>query len=404
MTSAESSRLQDAEWKRWGPYLAERAWGTVREDYSADGDAWSFFPFDHAVSRTYRWNEDGLAGLCDEQQRLCLAMAFWNGRDPIIKERLFGLSGHEGNHGEDPKEHWWFVDSTPTHSWMEWRYAYPASEFPYERLRQVNAQRSRDEPEYELADTGVFDDGYWDIGVTYAKAAADDICIEVSVRNVSEEDRTLHVLPHLWFRNTWSWGRRDLRGSIETDDNDLHATWDGGDMRLVSDGTAEALICDNETNTGLIFGTPGPARPKDAINRHVVDGDNEITGGGPGTKAAWWYRVAVAAGEQTSIRLRLSPDGGSLDFDDVLSARRTEADEFYDALLAHVDDPGRRTIARQAFAGLLWSKQFYHYDVEHWLEGDPAMPPPPPQRIEGRNAAWHHLNNADKGSTRHVLP
>ena len=395
MTSAESDRLADPEWKRWGPYLAERAWGTVREDYSADGDAWSYFPFDHAVSRAYRWNEDGLAGLCDDQQRLCLAMAFWNGEDPVIKERLFGLTGPEGNHGEDPKEHWWFVDSTPTHSWMQWRYAYPISEFPYERLREANAQRGRDEPEYELADTGVFDDGYWDIGVTYAKAAADDICVEVSVRNVSGADRTLHVLPHLWFRNTWSWGRRDDQGTIELDGTDLRATWDGGEMRLASDGTATALICDNETNTELLFGTSGPAHPKDAINRRVVDGEDSVKDGEPGTKAAWWHRIDVAAGEETSIRLRLSPDGGSLDFDDVMSARRTEADEFYEGLLAHVDDLGRRNIARQAFAGLLWSKQFYHYDVEHWLEGDPAMPPPPPQRLEGRNAAWHHLNNAD---------
>ncbi len=395
MSSAESDRLRDPEWKRWGPYLAERAWGTVREDYSADGDAWSFFPFDHAVSRTYRWNEDGLAGLCDEQQRLCLALAFWNGEDPIIKERLFGLSGPEGNHGEDPKEHWWFVDSTPTHSWMQWRYAYPVEEFPYEGLRSVNARLGREDPEFELADTGIFEGGYWDIGVTYAKASADDICIEISARNASERARTLHVLPHLWFRNTWSWGRRDDRGSIEVEGTELVATWDSGSMRLASDGTATALICDNETNTEALFGVPGPTHPKDAINRHVVAGEDSVKEGEPGTKAAWWYRLQVKAGEHASIRLRLSPDGGSLDFDGVLADRRAEADEFYHDLLAHVDDPGRRNIARQAFANLLWSKQFYHYDVEHWLEGDPAEPAPPPERLSGRNAAWHHLNNAD---------
>jgi hypothetical protein len=394
VTSAESSRLEDPEWKRWGPYLAERAWGTVREDYSADGDAWGYFPFDHAVSRAYRWNEDGLAGISDDQQRLCLAMAFWNGADPILKERIFGLTGPEGNHGEDAKEHWWFVDSTPTHSWMRWRYAYPVSEFPFDDLRRVNAERSRDEAEFELADTGIFEAGYWDIGVTYAKAGPDDVCVEVSVRNASADTRTLHVLPHLWLRNTWSWGRRDDRGTIELDDESLVAAWDRGSMQLVSDGTAMPLFCDNETNTEMLFVTPGPVSPKDAINRHVVNGEDAVAAE-RGTKAAWWYRLDVPAGRETSIRLRLAPEGGTLDFDDVMDARRAEADEFYEELLGHVDDPGRRRVARQAFAGLLWSKQYYHYDVEHWLEGDPAMPPPPPQRIEGRNAHWHHLNNAD---------
>ncbi len=393
--AAESERLADDGWKRWGPYLAERAWGTVREDYSADGDAWRYFPFDHAASRAYRWNEDGLAGICDDEQRLCLAMAFWNGRDPILKERLFGLTGREGNHGEDAKEHWWFVDSTPTHSWMKWRYAYPISEFPYDELRRVNAERGRDEPEYELGDTGILDSGFWDIEVTYAKSDPDDLCVEISVRNRSDSVESLHVLPHLWLRNTWSWGRRERRGTIGLDGSSLKAEWGNGSMVFASDGKGQALFCDNDTNTEALFGTPGPEFPKDGIGRHVVAGDQSVNPAFEGTKAAWWYQVDVPAGEVETLRFRLAPEARPLDFESVLEARSREANEFYGDLLGHVEDAERRRIARQAFAGVLWSKQWYHYDVEHWLEGDPAMPEPPVERLSGRNAEWHHLNNAD---------
>ena len=393
--TAEQERLQDPAWKRWGPYLSERAWGTVREDYSADADPWSYFPFDHARSRAYRWNEDGLGGICDDQQVLCFAMAFWNGKDPILKERIFGLSGPEGNHGEDAKENWWYEDATPTHSWMQWRYVYPQSEFPYEQLRAENAERGAREPEFELVDTGVLDPGFWDISVTYAKADADDVCVEIRIRNAGPDAAELHVLPQLWFRNTWSWGRDNTRGTIRLEDDVVVARHPAiGIWRLAADDTATALFCDNETNTERLFGEPGPEHPKDGIGDHVVTGAPTVDPALQGTKAAWWHRVTVPAGATETIRLRLGRDTGSLEFDAIVDLRRAEADRFYTDLLGGLDAE-RRSLARQALAGLLWSKQWYHFDVDEWLAGDPAFPPPPPDRRAGRNAHWTHLNNAD---------
>ncbi len=309
---AEHTRLADdgAAWKRWGPYLSERAWGTVREDYSVNGDAWGHLPHDHARSRTYRWNEDGLAGWSDDQQRLCFSLSFWNGADPILKERIFGLTGNEGNHGEDAKELWWYLDSTPTHSWMRWAYVYPQREFPYERLVGENRARGRLDPEFELLDTGVLDeDRYWDVVADYAKATPDDVCIRVRVRNAGPETATLHVLPTVWFRNTWSWGLDDRKPVIVGKDGTLVADHHSlGRMVLVGDGTPEPLFCDNESNSRRLWGVDGTAFPKDGIADHVVHGAASVNPDLTGTKAALWYRLTVAPGATADVRLRLSPD------------------------------------------------------------------------------------------------
>jgi Mannosylglycerate hydrolase MGH1-like glycoside hydrolase domain len=403
--SAERDRLVEvphgrAPWRHWGPYLSERAWGTVREDYSADGDAWASFPHDHARSRAYRWNEDGLAGICDDRQTLCLALAFWNGRDPILKERLFGLSGPQGNHGEDVKEYWWYIDSTPTHSWMRWRYMYPQAAFPYEQLVDVNGQRGRDQPEFELLDTGVFDEGrYWEITADFAKAGPDDVLVRVRVRNAGPEQATIEVLPTLWFRNTWSWGYDPTRPSIRLDGGELVAEHQAlGTCRLSGRGKPEALFCENETNELRLFGSQSPTPyPKDGINDHVVAGAATVNPAARGTKAAFRYRLCVAAGAEALVELRLRDGSGGIgsDFDAVLAQREQEADEFYAELTPEGTPVGEALVLRQALAGMLWSKQFYHYDVLHWLQGDPAGPPPPPQRREGRNSGWTHLDNRD---------
>jgi hypothetical protein len=319
MTTAEHQRLNDAPaaWRRWGPYLAERAWGTVREDYSEHGTAWDSFPHDHARSRAYRWNEDGLAGICDDTQTLCLAFAFWNGRDPILKERIFGLTGTQGNHGEDAKEYWFYEDSTPTHSWMRWRYFYPQAEFPYSQLVDENARRGVEQSEYELLDTGIFDDDrYWDIVVDYAKADTDDIVARVTVRNAGPADATLHVLPTLWFRNTWSWGLDDRKPAIVAAENGLVTSHHSHpNMRLSGDGSPQLLFCDNETNARRLWNVDGAPYPKDAINDHVVDGLATTNPAQTGTKAALWYQVAVAAGGTQEITLRLHRDGVALGTD-----------------------------------------------------------------------------------------
>lgn len=400
--SKERDRLQEtphgrAPWRRWGPYVSERAWGTVREDYSATGEAWDSFPHDHARSRTYRWNEDGLAGICDDRQTLCFSLAFWNGRDPILKERIFGLTGPEGNHGEDAKEYWWYLDSTPSHSWMRWRYMYPQTEFPYERLVAENRARGKDQPEFELVDTGVFDDGrYWEITADYAKASPEDILIRITARNAGPEPATLDVLPTLWFRNTWSWNG-GVRPQIVLDDGSLCAEHDEFDaMILTGSGTPEALFCQNETNTRRLYGIEGPAYPKDGINDHVVHGLPTVDPSGIGTKAAFRYRLEVEPGASKTIELRLGREPGlGGDFDAVMSARRLEADEFYAELTPAGATADEALVLRQALAGMLWSKQFFHYDVRRWLEGDPAAPPPPESRRHGRNHDWMHLNNMD---------
>ena len=399
----EEARERRVHWKRWGPYLSDRAWGTVREDYSANGDAWGFFPHDHARSRAYRWHEDGLAGICDRHQYLCFALALWNGRDPFLKERMFGLAGPEGNHGEDVKEYWFYLDSTPTHSYMRYLYKYPQAEFPYARLAEENRRRDRTQPEFELVDTGIFDQSrYFDVVVEYAKVEADDILIRIGVSNRGPDAASIEVLPTLWFRNTWSWGRDGRRPAIGARGGDalLAAHWDLGEYALYCPGADELLFTENETNAGRLYGSPPPTPwVKDAFHACVVDGRREaVNPAATGTKACARYKRTVGAGETITLELRLaSVQGGRLleapfaGFDALFRQRREEADEFYDVVLPASLTPDARLVARQAFAGMLWSKQYYHYVIGDWLEGDPAPPGPPVGRRNGRNHEWTHL-------------
>ncbi len=411
----EEVRLKEAQertahWKRWGPYLAERQWGTVREDYSSHGTAWDYFPHDHARSRAYRWGEDGLGGITDNHGRLCLALALWNGRDPILKERLFGLSGTEGNHGEDVKEYYFYLDSTPTHSYMKYLYKYPQAAFPYTRLVEENRRRDGRAPEFELIDTGVFDgDRHFDVLVEYAKAAPDDILIRITATNRGPEPAELHLLPTLWYRNTWSWDtagpqRPTLRSGppgtdhvvIEGDHPSLGPRW------LYCEGTPALLFTENDTNGERLWGVPN-ASPyvKDGINRYVVEGKKDaVNPAETGTKAAAYHRWTLAPGESRTVRLRLSntripgsPFGW--DFAVTFSQRLAEADEFYRTVIPRELSDDAKNVMRQALAGLLWSKQFYHYYVRRWLEGDSAGPTPPPERSKGRNREWLHLYNED---------
>jgi hypothetical protein len=401
---AEARRLREADegqrpWRRWGPYVAARAWGTVREDYSADSESWGSFPHDHARSRAYRWSEDGMAGVCDERQRLCLGLALWNGRDPILKERLFGLTGPEGNHGEDAKEYWWYLDSTPTHSWMRWRYHYPQAEFPYGRLVEENARRGKEDPEFELLDTGVFDEGYWQVTVDYAKADADDLLMRITVRNVGPATATVHVLPSLWFRNTWDWEPDAPRPELRLEGDHLLAEHpDLGTSTVTWSGEPQPLFCENETNLRRLYGVDrGTPYPKDGINDAVVAGAQTVAPDRRGTKAALHYRLEVPAQGTAEVRVRLAPRAGDVarGFADVLAAREREADEFYAPLSPDGATEDEQRVMRQAFAGLLWSKQYYHYDVDRWLDGDPGQPVPPPQRRAGRNAGWKHVHASD---------
>jgi hypothetical protein len=406
-------------WRMWGPYLADRQWGTVREDYSPDGDAWRFFPHDHARSRAYRWGEDGLLGISDEQQRLCYGLALWNEADPILKERLFGLTGPEGNHGEDVKEYYYFLDATPTHSYLKALYKYPQRPFPYAELVAENQRRGRDEPECELLDTGIFDERrYFDVTVEYAKAAPEDILIRIMATNRGPEAAPLHLLPTLWFRNTWSWGWDDRRPRLDAVSHagaaefppTIKATHHSlGEYWLACDGAPALLFTENESNVRRLWGHANAGRfVKDGINDRVVHGDHEaVNPDRSGTKAAAHYRFSIPAGETARVTLRLSRERHSAPFAGagaILDARRNEADIFYETLaplrpLSHVAGEGAMAgaaaIQRQAFAGLIWSKQWYHLDVDVWLNGDPAGPPPPESRRWGRNSDWRHLNNDD---------
>jgi hypothetical protein len=391
-----------ADWRAWGPYVSERAWGTVREDYSASGDAWNSFPHDHARSRAYRWNEDGLAGLCDLDQRWCFALALWNGRDPILKERIFGLTGPQGNHGEDAKEYWWYVDATPTASWLSWRYHYPQAAFPYDELVAVNASRGKDVGEWELLDSGVFDeDRYFAVSVDYAKADVDDMCIRITVDNRGPDEAALHVLPTLWLRNRWAWDGRDPLGVIRADGARLVLEEPGAaTLVLAGDGTPVALTCDNDTNGERLWGVAGRSSyPKDGINDHVVNGAPTVNPLGVGTKAALHYPLTVPGGGSATIRLRLSGRAATpnlkADWSRVMAARAREADDFHASLLPAGTSADDALIARQAIAGMVWGKQFFHYDVDRWLRGDPAEPVPPAARLSGRNSGWRHLNNHD---------
>ena len=414
--TAEHRRLADADarrahWRRWGPYVAERAWGTVREDYSAEGTAWEYFPHDHARSRAYRWNEDGLAGICDRHQHICLAVALWNERDAFLKERIFGLTGNEGNHGEDVKEYYFYTDNTPTHSYMEYLYKYPQGAFPYAALREESRRRGRAAPEYELIDTGAFDDNrYFDVQVEYAKATPEDILMRVTVHNRGPEAAPLHVLPTTWFRNRWTWDPDVARPSMHAAPGGAAHVVIGlterryGRRWLVCEGSPDLLFTDNETNAQRLWGV-GNATPfaKDGINDHVVDGaPRAVNPALTGTKAAAHYRLVVPAGGTATIRARFTdqqPDGSAEPFgsafDGLFATRKREADAFFDAVTPdHLSEDGRR-VMRQAFAGLLWSKQFYHYQLRRWLDGDPGHPAPPMARRQGRNREWEHLYNAD---------
>jgi hypothetical protein len=399
----EEDRLGRQRWKMWGPYLSERQWGTVREDYSHNGDAWNFFPHDHARSRTYRWGEDGLAGFSDDEQRLCLALALWNGRDPILKERLFGLTNGEGNHGEDVKEVYYYLDGTPTHSYLKMLYKYPQRAFPYDLLVEENRRCGKDEPEYELLDTGVFDeDRYFDVFVEYAKAAPEDVLMQVTVHNRGAEGAGIHLLAQVWFRNTWSWKGDSPKprlavtgpGAIEIHHSSL------GAFTLHAEGNPPLLFCDNETNVNRLLGVNGvKAYYKDGFDDYIVRGDRSaVSPAQRGTKAAAHYLLHVPAFGSTRVRLRLSRTAQVepfRPFNDFLTQRRDEADAYYADLQAGIADVDARAVQRQAFAGMIWSKQFYYYDVPEWLKGDPAQPTPPKERRHGRNGTWTHLNNAD---------
>ena len=404
----ENGLREGGDWYLWGPYVSERQWGTVREDYSANGTAWEYLPHDHARSRAYRWGEDGLAGFCDVEQRLCLGLALWNGRDPILKERIFGLTGNQGNHGEDAKEYWWYLDATPSHSWNRWRYHYPQSAFPYERLVDENAARSKLDPEFELMDTGIFDDDrYWIVEAHYAKADPFDVLLTVQVTNAGPEEDTIHVLPTAWYRNTWAWevGATvpELRASDDARIDTEHPFL--GPLEIAADdgpdgSPPDLLFCDNETNAERLFGTAGhSAHPKDGINDHVVSGAASVNPQRVGTKAAFHYRVTVPPGETVELRVRLRRSGTDAspwaDFTAVTDMRRKEADEFYAELTPAACGEDEANVMRQALAGMLWGKQLYYYDVQRWLMGDPTQPSPPASRHGARNARWLNFEAFD---------
>ncbi len=426
--NAERRRLREAEqdgtpWKKWGPYLTERQWGTVREDYSPHGTAWDHVTHDMARSKAYRWGEEGIAGFSDDHQLLCFGLGLWNGRDPILKERLYGVAGNEGNHGEDVKELYYYLDATPTHSYSKMLYKYPQEEFPYHRLATENRGRGKGEPELELIDTGIFDDDrYFDVFAEYAKAGPEDLLVRITVHNRGREAATLHLLPQLWFRNTWEWQQPEdddaprkpvltaaeaghlIVGEHYSDLDQVDAVargpyWLAFD-RAEEASEPEVLFCENESNTRRLYGVEDAVGPfKDGINDYVVGGRTDAVHQRPaGTKAAIHYRLKIAAGGQAVARLRFAtgePVEPFGDFDQIFARRHREADAFYREVQAGIEDADALSVQRQAFAGMLWTKQFYYFDVDRWLHGDPGQPPPPPQRRHGRNSEWFHLNNAD---------
>lgn len=405
----EESRQRKANWKRWGPYLSERQWSTVREDYSSNGDAWDYFPHDHARSQTYRWGEDGIGGISDRHQLICFAPAFWNGRDPILKERLFGLTGHEGNHGEDVKEYYFYLDSTPTHSYMKYLYKYPQAEFPYKQLVDENRRRTKADPEFELMDTGVFSGNrYFDVFIEYAKASVEDVLIRITAVNRGPEAARLRVLPTLWFRNTWSWGRDDRKARVSAvkpvdHSSVLEAKQDYyGKRWMAFEGEPPLIFTENETNVKRLYGAENlTPHVKDGFHDYVIHSDRSaVNASQVGTKAAADYDLRLVPGESALLRMRLmdrppAPGVFGDEFDALFAKREEEANRFYRLRLPGDISNDSCNVRRQAFAGLLWNKQFYHYDVRTWLEGDPSEPTPPPERLKGRNHDWTHLFNAD---------
>ena len=415
-TTKEHQRLQDheankADWKKWGPYLSERAWGTVREDYSPHGTAWDYFPHDHARSRAYRWNEDGLAGISDQNQHICFALALWNGQDPILKERVFGLTGPQGNHGEDAKEYWFYLDNTPTHSYMKMLYKYPQAAFPYADLVAENGLRGYYELEYELLDTGVFNDNrYFDVTVEYAKGGPEDILVRITAINRGPDPALLHLIPTLWFRNTWSWGYEN-GPMADTPVRPRLSKTASGKIRIEHPGTGEywfyakgaddLLFTENETNNERLFGSPNPTPSvKDAFHRYLVNGDKDaVNPANEGTKTAAYFQRSLDPQESWEIHLRITqgaPADNPFDnFASTFQTRRSEADEFYATVQPQALSPDERSVQRQALAGMLWTKQLFYYDIKQWLAGDLGAPPPPETRRQGRNHDWEHLNNFD---------
>jgi hypothetical protein len=382
----------------WGPYLSERQWGTVREDYSANGDAWNYFPHDHARSRAYRWGEDGIAGVCDEEQRLCLALALWNGKDPILKERLYGLTNAEGNHGEDVKEYYFYLDAAPDHSYLKMLYKYPQAAYPYEQLLQGNRNRSLQDNEYELIDTGILDENrYWDVFVEYFKAAPDDILAQITIHNRGPEPAELHVLPQLWFRNSWSWGSSAAKPEIRVEGNTLRADHpELGVYLFYTEDQGELLFCDNDTNDARLYGGVPQGYCKDAFHEYLVHGNHSaVNPSRRGTKACAHLSARVESGASRKFRLRLSHTANAspfADFDSIAQKSIRNCDAFYAQLQAEIENEDARLVQRQAFAGMIWSKQYYEYDVRRWLAGDPNYPPPPEQHQSGRNSRWSHVD------------
>jgi hypothetical protein len=400
--NAEQLRLKNKEWQIWGPYLSERQWGTVREDYSPEGQPWTFTTHDMARSKAWRWGEEGIAGICDKQQLLCFALSLWNKKDPILKERLFGVNAFEGNHGEDVKEIYYYLDSTPTHSYMKMLYKYPQAEFPYEWLLEENKKRSRLDPEFEIIDTGIFnEDNYFDIFVEYAKASASDILIRITVKNLGQQQAALTILPTVWFRNTWAWGYDDYKPTMFAIDDDVIEIQhkDLGNLKMYCEHTGTLLFCDNETNSPKLYDQPdGKKYCKDGINDFVVHNAPTINSDRGGTKAAANYDLVVEPQQSQTIRLRLTSidfENAFQGFDDMFNQRIQETDAFYSEIQKNIQTDDEKAVQRQAFAGMLWSKQFYYYNVDHWLNGDPAGPKPDPARLKGRNSEWKHLNNKD---------
>jgi hypothetical protein len=399
--SSEKERLQDTDWKLWGPYLSDRAWGTVREDYSADGQAWTYTTHDMARSKAWRWGEDGIGGFADKRQRICFSVGFWNKKDPILKERFFGLTSYEGNHGEDVKELYYYLDSSPTHSYMKMLYKYPQAAFPYEQLLAENKRRTRLDPEYELLDTGIFDeDAYFDVFIEYAKAGKEDILVRITAHNRGTADAPLHILPTIWFRNTWVWGYDDYKPRLmsSNQENITIAHRELGELTLYSEEPDIHLFCDNETNYRRLNNSENKGYCKDGVEEYLIHGREAAINYEQGTKAVLNYEHIIPAGRSVSLRLRLrpsSPDEPFRDFEEIFAARIRETDEFYAELQHEITNEDERRVQRQAFAGMLWTKQLYYYNVEQWLKGDPAQPPPPPERLTGRNHEWTTLMNSN---------